>query len=127
MEVNTMSEQELNLIFANNLTKLLDRRGLSQVDVANALNVSESAVSLWCSGKTTPRMSKVDKLCELLKCSRSALIAEDGAALIEKDDVARMLQDLYDKDHVLLKSMADTTPEELAQLRTYLKFLKSQR
>ena len=122
-----MSEQELNKIFANNLTRLLERRGLSQVDVANALDVSESSVSLWCSGKTTPRMSKVDKLCELLRCSRSALIAEDGLAIVEKDDITKMLQDLYDKDHVLLKSMTDTTPEELAQLRTYLEFLKSQR
>ncbi len=122
-----MSEQELNMIFANNLVKILERRGLTQVDLANHLGVTESAVSLWCSGKTTPRMSKVDKICELLQCSRSALMAEDGTKIIEKDDVTRMLQDLYDKDHALLMSMADTTPEELAQLKDYLEFIKSKR
>lgn len=122
-----MSEQELNMIFANNLVKILERRGMTQVDLANHLGVTESAVSLWCSGKTTPRMSKVDKICELLQCSRSALMAEDGLKIVESDEVTQMLQDLYDKDHALLMSMADTTPEELAQLKDYLEFIKSKR
>lgn len=122
-----MSEQEINKIFAENLNKFIERRGLTQAAVAEYLGVTEAAVSQWCSGKKSPRMSKFDKLCELFGCSRAAFMTENGVDLLEKEDVNKMLQDLYDKDHVLLKSMADTTPEELAQLRVYLEFLKSQR
>lgn len=122
-----MSEQELNMIFANNLVKLLERRGMSQADLANSLGVTESAVSLWCSGKNSPRMSKVDKICELLGCSRSALMAEDGTKIAEQDDVTKMLQDLYDKDHALMQSLADATPEELAQIQQFVEFVKSKR
>lgn len=43
------------------------------------------------------------------------------------EDVSQILQELYDKDHALLMSMADTTPEELAQLKDYLEFIKSKR
>ena len=122
-----MSEQELNKIFAQNLLKLLDRKGLSQVDLAHHLGVSESAVSLWCSGKTSPRMSKVDKICELLGCSRSALMAEDGTKIADKDDVAQMLQDLYDKDHILMESLAGLTPEQLAEVKNIVEYVKSKR
>lgn len=122
-----MSEQELNKIFAENLKKFIERRGLTQVAVADYLGVSEAAVSKWCSGETSPRMSKFDKLCELFNCSRTALMSENGADLLEKEDVTKMLQELYDKDHALLMSMADTTPEELAQLKDYLEFIKSKR
>lgn len=122
-----MSEQELNIIFAENLKRFIQRRGLSQADVSKSLGVSEATVSQWCSGKISPRMSKVDKLCELLQCTRTALMSENGAEILQKDDVTRMLQDLYDKDHALLMSMADTTPEELAQLKDYLDFIKSKR
>lgn len=122
-----MSEQELNKIFANNLNKFIERRGLSQVDIANALGVSEAAVSLWCSGKTTPRMSKVDKLCEVLRCSREALMTEDGLAVLESDDAKNTLQNLYDKHKVLFQALDTATPEELAQVAQYLEFLKSKR
>ena len=122
-----MSEQELNRIFAENLTKFIQRRGLAQADVAKTLGVSEATVSLWCSGKTSPRMSKVDKLCELLQCTRTALMSENGTAIVEKDDISKMLQEIYDKDRALLMSMADTTPEELAQLKDYLEYIKSKR
>lgn len=122
-----MSEQELNIIFAENLKRFIQRRGLSQADVSKSLGVSEATVSQWCSGKISPRMSKVDKLCELLQCTRTALMSENGAEILQKDDISKMLQDLYDKDHALLMSMADTTPEELAQLKDYLEFIKSKR
>ena len=122
-----MSEQELNLIFGRNLLKLLERRGLSQVDLANYLGISEAAVSLWISGKNSPRMSKVDKICELLNCSRSALMAEDGTEIVDKEDVTQILQNLYDKNHVLLQSMSDATPEELAEIQKFVEFVKSKR
>lgn len=122
-----MSEQELNMIFGRNLLKLLERRGLSQVDLANYLGISEAAVSLWISGKNSPRMSKVDKICELLKCSRSALLAEDGIKLVEQEDVTQMLQDLYDKNRLLMETMSDATPEELQEIQKYVEFVKSKR
>ena len=122
-----MSEQEYNMIFAKNLVKILERRGMTQVDLANELGVSESAVSLWCSGKTSPRMSKVDRMCELLQCSRNALMAEDGLQVLQDEDTARMLQDFYDKNHALMQSLADTTPEEIAQIQQFVDFVKSKR
>ena len=127
MEVTEMSEQEFNKIFARNLNAMLDRRGLTQVDIANALGVTESSVSLWCNGKNTPRMSKVDKLCTLLRCTRSALLTENGPQIADEADRAAAMQRIYDKGRILFDAAEDATPEELEKAAQYIEFLKTQR
>ena len=122
-----MSEQEINRIFAENLTKFIERRGLTQAAVADYVGVSEAAVSQWCSGKKSPRMSKFDKLCELFGCSRSAFMEAGGVEILEKEDRAQKYQELYDKYGALFSAMESATPEELAQVEKYLEFLKTQR
>ena len=122
-----MSEQDFNKIFARNLNAMLDRRGLTQVDIANALGVTESSVSLWCNGKNTPRMSKVDKLCELLRCTRSALLTDNGPQIADEADRAAAMQRIYDKGRILFDAAEDATPEELEKAAQYIEFLKTQR
>lgn len=122
-----MSEQELNRIFAKNLTRFIEKRGLTQVAVADYVGVSEAAVSKWCKGENSPRMSKVDKLCELLRCNRAALMAENGPELLEQNDITQMLEDLYDKDRTLMQELSGMTPEELAEIRDFAAFVKSKR
>ena len=122
-----MSEQEFNKIFARNLNAMLDRRGLTQVDIANALGVTESSVSLWCNGKNTPRMSKVDKLCTLLRCTRSALLTDNGPQIADEADRAAAMQRIYDKSRILFDAAEDATPEELEKAAQYIEFLKTQR
>ena len=50
-------------IVAKNLRRIANEKNISQVDIAKALNVSKSSVSLWFNGKSTPRMDKIDALC----------------------------------------------------------------
>lgn len=59
-----------------NLKHYLDIRGVKQTEFANMLDVSEATVSKWLSGKTSPRMKKIDIICELLKVSREDLLYE---------------------------------------------------
>lgn len=122
-----MSEQELNKIFAENLKRFIDKRSLTQSAVADYLGVSEAAVSKWCSGIASPRMSKFDKLCELFGCSRTALMAENGLEILEQEDNAKVFQRLYDEHRVLFSALDSATPEELAKVEEYIKFLKTQR
>ena len=75
-------------IFADNLNELLDRRGLSQVDVAVKLNVTTAAVSTWCSGKKYPRVDAMQKLASLLGVTMSALTSREG--MKDVDDMDRL-------------------------------------
>ncbi|MBO4975995.1 MAG: helix-turn-helix transcriptional regulator [Bacteroides sp.] len=58
--------------------KARERSGLSQNQIATALNIDQSAVSLWESGKTHPRAKLLPTLAKLLGCSIDDLLSEDG-------------------------------------------------
>lgn len=48
--------------------------GLSQADVAKALNVDQSAVHLWETGKAKPATKRLIPLAALLKCTVDELL-----------------------------------------------------
>jgi transcriptional regulator with XRE-family HTH domain len=71
-----------------NITNLLISEGKAQDDLAKALGVSKSTVSLWCAGRRTPRMYHIDKIAEYFGTTRSAIL-EDGKAQPQISDRMR--------------------------------------
>lgn len=61
------------------MKELRERRGLSQVQIADRLAVDKSTVSKWESGDSTPLRKYRRKLCELLGCTEEELIAPVSA------------------------------------------------
>lgn len=54
---------------ADNIAALLNEKGYSQQDLADALGVNKSTVSAWVSGKKTPRMDKVEDMAAIFHCT----------------------------------------------------------
>lgn len=54
---------------ADNIAALLNEKGYSQQDLADALDVNKSTVSAWVSGKKTPRMDKVEDMAAFFHCT----------------------------------------------------------
>ena len=69
-----MTEKELNKVIAANIVRLLDQKNRTQQELAEYVGVSQAAVSSWCSGSKTPRMNKIDKICEFLDVNRAAIL-----------------------------------------------------
>lgn len=90
-----MPEQDFNTVFSKRLRYYLSQNNMTQVELAKKLNVGTTSVYNWCNGIKTPRMDKVDAMCDLFKCSRSDLIEEKTPLLTEKDekDIEKTLQD----------------------------------
>lgn len=44
-------------------------KGLTQEDVAKAVNVTKKTVGSWEKGKTMPKTDKIELLCSLFGCS----------------------------------------------------------
>ena len=51
-------------------------KGLSQIQVASFVNVTQQMVSRWEKGISFPRLDKLNKLAELFGCSLSELVKE---------------------------------------------------
>ena len=71
-----MGESEIKEIFRKNLNRLLSENGYTQADMARHIGVSTAAAAQWATGKTVPRMDKIDRLCSWLGCSRSDLLED---------------------------------------------------
>ena len=57
------------------LKDLREKRGLTQAQLADSLNVTPGAVSLWESGKSRPLRKYRVALCQALACTEEELMA----------------------------------------------------
>ena len=122
-----MPEKEFNEVFSRRLRYYLGKNNMTQKDLAIALGVGTTAVSDWINGRKSPRMSKVDAMCDLFGCARSDLVEEKP----EQDyymnpETAKVAQEIYDdKDlHALFDAARDATPDELKRAKKFLQMLK---
>ena len=60
-----MSEKEIRDIICKKLNYYMQLNGTTQTELAEYMEVSTATVSNWCKGVKTPRMSKIDKICNL--------------------------------------------------------------
>lgn len=59
------------------ITYARKKLGMSQIDLADAMNVSRQSVSKWEIGESNPEITKLKQLAEVLKVSLDWLLSED--------------------------------------------------
>ena len=62
----------------NSLLKLRKDAGLSQEYIAQALGITQGAVSQWEAGESLPRADKLPLLAKLLNCTTDELLENVG-------------------------------------------------
>jgi transcriptional regulator with XRE-family HTH domain len=94
---NKIEEKETQRIFSDNLKYYLKLNNKTQLDLANAIGVSNTTINNYVKGYNAPRMDKVDKICKYLGVSRSDLMEERIKERIqntENQDISIMVDDL---------------------------------
>ena len=71
-----MSVEEFNAIFSRRLRFYLGKYNMTQLELSKRLGVGTTSVYNWCNGIKTPRMDKVDAMCEIFNCNRSDLMED---------------------------------------------------
>lgn len=66
-------ESDSKLIFATNLKRLMEQKGVSASMVCADLNIPNTTFSDWCNGKSYPRIKKIEKLAEYFNVPRYKL------------------------------------------------------
>lgn len=126
-----MSEQEFNAVFSKRLRYYLNKNNMTQVELAKKLGVGTTSVYNWCNGIKTPRMDKVDAMCDLFACKRSDLIEdkENNNAQPEyylNDETAKAAQEIFENKELrlLFDTARDAKPEDLQTVHSMLLALK---
>lgn len=71
-----MSKSEILGTLSKNIKRYLNEYDMTQAELARRLDVSGQAITNWVNGTGEPRMSKIDKMCEIFHCKRSDLLEE---------------------------------------------------
>ena len=111
-----MATYETKRIFGNNLSAILDAKGITQLELANEIKVATSSVSYWCNGEKMPRMDKIELIAEYLGVTKSDLLEErTTASVIVSDD---------DIQFALFGGKDEITEKMYEEVKNFAAFLK---
>ena len=60
------------------LKELLEKKGMSQVELSKILGVSTVSVNLWAQNKSKPSLETTLRICEALKITLNELVDQKG-------------------------------------------------
>lgn len=121
-----MNSKETNLVFANNLNRLIERSGKTKKEIAEVIGVAPSTFNEWTKGKKYPRMGKVEMLANYFGVLKSDLIeekTEEHREMQKKNDVLSDIVIRMQTDDVFLsavKSLYKLDQKKLASVLTLL-------
>lgn len=82
-------------IFAANLERLMEERGIRQTELATRLGVAKSVISHWKNGSRFPEAKYLDALATALHVSPSELFREPSVTLpVSERDIDSILREL---------------------------------
>lgn len=91
-------------IFTERLQEMLNRQGMSQRDLADAIDKTEVSVSRYVNGQRVPKANVLLKMSQALNCQADYLIGNDslfdcGSAVREEDRYGCKYCNIERKDH----------------------------
>lgn len=109
-----MKNLENKEIFAKNLRRFLDARGMQDKDLVEVTGASQTAISEWLNAKKYPRIDKIEKMAVFFGVKKSDLIEEQT-----KDEHEAAIAQLVE----MFNSLPDEGKERTME---YLQFLTQQ-
>ncbi|WP_213407632.1 helix-turn-helix domain-containing protein [Staphylococcus pettenkoferi] len=103
-----MEYKSARKILSENLEQLMKENNITQVELSEAIGVSQSTISNWLKEVKYPRISKVQELANYFNVPKSR-ITEDKT--LQQDTIAAHLD-------------GDFTEEELEEIRKYAELVR---
>lgn len=96
------------MLFSERLRELRQNKGLSQSQLADALNISKSAISMYELGKREPDLETLEGIADFFNVDINYLIGkEDGSMYYLDPDAAEIAQEVQQRPE--LKILFDAT------------------
>ena len=128
-----MPEQDFNTVFSKRLKFYLNRSKMTQTELAKRLGVGTTSVYNWCAGIKSPRMDKIDVMCDIFGCSSTDLMedtsnaARDASGGYYSDpETVEIAQEIFENRElrILFDAAKHAAPEDLRVAHDMLLALK---
>lgn len=113
-----------NLQLTNRINALLAEKGIEKKTFYEDCNITSSAYSQWSTGKTAPRLKKLNEIAEYLNVPVSFLTEAEYEIKKAPAETGESLQDLKDDERVLLDSYRGMTEKDRELMRDFARRLK---
>lgn len=117
-----MNEKEVYIEFGKKLKIFREKRGISQVDMAKTLQISQTAMYQYEKGDRRIPLNLLVKFAEFFGVTVDELIGTDC-----DDAVVEPSKPVDPRVQVLTEVIEDMTDDEFTKVVEYARFLKSQR
>lgn len=86
--------KDINKNIAMNIQNYLNLLNITQKDLSKKLGCSNTTISMWIKGNSTPRIDKIDKMCEIFGCERNDIISDTPKTLeeVKKDQIMKTFE-----------------------------------
>lgn len=109
---------------------LLDTKGVSSYTVSKATHISQSVLSDWKNGKSTPKLDKIQKIADYFGVSTSYFMGEgenaNSSGYYLDPETAKAAQEVFDDPNlrILFDAAKDSRPEDIRMAADMLKRFK---
>ncbi len=109
---------------------LLDAKGVSSYTVSKATHISQSVLSDWKNGKSTPKLDKIQKIADYFGVSTSYFMEEgenaNSSGYYLDPETAKAAQEVFDDPNlrILFDAARDSRPEDIRMAADMLKRFK---
>jgi transcriptional regulator with XRE-family HTH domain len=92
-----MNEGENKQIMAQNIKRFMDRKGVTNQQVCDALGFKYTTFMDWIKGVTYPRIGKVEAMAQYFGCEKSDLIEDKKEKpTVQDDGLSKEMLELID-------------------------------
>lgn len=86
-------------VMSQNIRRLLESKNVKAIDVCRALGIKQNTFSDWMTGKTYPRIDKIEMLANYFGVNKSDLVEEKRPSVeFTINDEEKIIIDLYRHD-----------------------------
>lgn len=110
-----MEYKSARKILSENLEQLMKQNNITQIELSEAIGVSQSTISNWIKEIKYPRIGKVEELAEYFNVPKSRITERQDVAKEEQDTIAAHL----DGD--------DFTEDEIKKIREFADIVRKAR
>lgn len=80
--------------FNEQLTKLRKRNNITQIELANLMNVKQYVISSWETGRSEPNISQIIKLSDIFKISSDYLLDRHIIITNSEDEFNKVIENI---------------------------------
>lgn len=112
-------------MLAQKLKELREKKGISQAELANVLDVAQQTVASWEKEKSSPNYDILQKIADYFHVTTDELLGRETPGYFIDKETARIANEMKENPgrRVLFDATRNLSPEKIKQVKDFVDFI----